>query len=212
VASAQKNHPTVGRVAGGAIIEAEARGEIVCKGAIRFMLREPDYVTARLIAKAINLRYPESAVSLDAGTVQVFVPPDLCTNVVCFVSDLGMLEVTPEGPAKVVINERTGTLVAGHHVKVSTVALTHGNLAIVTNQTPIASQPAPFGRGKTVVLPRAQIGVEEQGGTVRVMEETMTVGDLARALNALGASPRDLIVIFQVLKQAGALHADLVVM
>jgi flagellar P-ring protein precursor FlgI len=211
VASAQKNHPTVGRIPGGAIIEREARGEVLCKGQIRLMLREPDYYTSRAIACAINERYPDCAFSLDAGSVQVFVPSPLCANVVAFVGDIGLLEVTPDTTARVVINERTGTVVAGQNVKVSAVAVTHGNLAIVTNNTPVASQPNPFARGKTVVLPRAQIGVTEQGGPVRVMEPAMTVGDLARALNALGAAPRDLILIFQALKQAGALHAELVI-
>src|SRR5947209_1953403 len=174
VASAQKNHPTVGRIPGGAIIEREARGEVLCNGQIRMMLREPDYNTSRAIARAINERFPDSAVSLDAGSVQVFVPSPLCANVVCFVGDIGVLEVMPDTTAKVVINERTGTIVAGQQVKVSAVAVTHGNLAIVTNNEPIASQPAPFSKGKTVVLPRAQLGVTEQGGPVRVMEQTMT--------------------------------------
>jgi flagellar P-ring protein FlgI len=92
------------------------------------------------------------------------------------------------------------------------VAVTHGNLAIVTNNTPVASQPQPFSNGKTVVLPRAQLGVVEQGGVVRVMEQTMTVGELARVLNAVGASPRDLILILQALQKVGALHAELVKM
>src|SRR5205085_10904767 len=127
-------------------------------------------------------------------------------------SDIMMLEITPDSPARVVINERTGTIVAGHNVKVSTVAITHGNLAIVTSNEPVASQPLPFSQGKTKILPRAQLGVTEQGNIVRVIEEAMTVSDLARALNALGASPRDMIVIFQALKRLGALHAELVFM
>lgn len=211
VASAQKNHPTVARIPSGAIIEREAHGEVVCNGQIRVLLREPDFYTSRAIALAINQRYPDSAVSVDAGTVQVFVPSRLCAHIVSFIGDIGLLEVTPDTTAKVVINERTGTIVAGQQVKVSAVAVTHANLAIVTNNVPVASQPNPFARGKTVVLPRAQIGVTEQGAPVHVMEPTMTVGDLARALNALGAAPRDLILIFQGLKQAGALHAELVI-
>ena len=133
-------------------------------------------------------------------------------NVVTFISEFGLLEITPDTPSRVVINERTGTIVAGHNVKISTVAVTHGNLAIVTTNEPIVSQPNSFSRGKTKVLQRGQVGVTEQGNIVRVLEENMTVGDLARALNALGASPRDLIVIFQALKRLGALHAELVFM
>ncbi len=209
-AGAQKNHPTAGRIAGGAIVEREVRGEVLCNGQIRLLLRQPDYTTSRAIAKAINDRYPNSAVTLDAGTVQVFVPKGMCPNVVTFVSDIFMLEVVPDIPARVVINERTGTIVAGHQVKIAAVAVAHGNLAIVTNNEPVASQPLPFARGKTVVLPRSTVGVTEQGGAVQVLPPTVTVADLARALNALWATPRDLITIFHALKEAGALHAELV--
>jgi flagellar P-ring protein precursor FlgI len=211
-ASAQKNHPTVGRIANGPIVVREARGKVCCNGQLKILLREPDYDTARAIAKVINGKYLGSAFTVDAGTVHIFVPGEQCINLVSFISDILMLEITPETPARVVINERTGTIVAGHHVKISAVAVTHGNLAIVTSNEPIVSQPLPFSRGKTKVLPRAQLGVTEQANSVRVLEETMTVSDLARALNALGAAPRDLIVIFQALKKLGALHAELVFM
>jgi flagellar P-ring protein FlgI len=210
-ASAQKNHPTVGRMAGGAIVEQEARGQILCNGQLRLLLREPDYATARAIALAINASFPNSAVTIDAGSVQVFVPKTQINTLVSFVSDIGMLEVTPDVPARVVINERTGTIVAGEQVKIGSVALAHGNLAIVTSNEPIASQPLPFSKGKTVVLPRGQVGVTEQAGAVQLLPRSVTVAELARALNALGATPRDLITIFQMLKQAGALHAELVI-
>jgi flagellar P-ring protein FlgI len=211
-AAAQKNHPTVGRIAGGATIECEARGQIVRHGQIRLMLREPDPVTARAIAKVINQRYDDIAITVDAGTVQVFVPEEQAPKFVSFIGDLGLLEVKPDITARVVINERTGTIVAGEQVKIGTVALTHGNLAIVTSNTPIVSQPNPFGRGKTVVVQQPSVGVTEQKGSLHVIDKAVTVAELARALNALGATPRDLIIIFQALKQAGALHADLVVM
>jgi flagellar P-ring protein precursor FlgI len=211
-ASAQKNHPTVGRIANGPIVVREARSNVMCNGRVKLLLRDPDYSTARAIAKVINERFSGAAFTVDSGTVHIFVPPEQCVNYVSFLSDIGLLEITPDTPARVVINERTGTIVAGHQVKISTVALTHGNLAIVTNNEPIVSQPEPYSRGRTKVLPRAQLGVTEQGNSVRVMEETITVGDLARALNAIGAAPRDLIVIFQALKKLGALHAELVFM
>jgi len=133
-------------------------------------------------------------------------------NLVTFISEIGMLQVSPDTPARVVINSRTGTIVAGHNVKVATVALTHGNLSVVVNNEPVASQPLPFARGKTVILPRAQLGVTEQSNSVHVLEKTVTVGELARALNALGASPRDLITIFEALDRLGALHAQLIQM
>jgi len=121
------------------------------------------------------------------------------------------MEVTPDSPARVVINERTGTIVAGEQVKVSTVAISSGNLAIIKEEAPQVSQPAPLSGGETVVVPRTRVGVTEQASAVRVLDRTVTVGKLARALNALGASPRDLISIFQALKSAGALHAELMI-
>ena len=212
LASAQKNHPTVGRVPGGAIVEREARGEIVCDGAIRLLLRDPDYTTSCAIAKVINQKFPNTAVTVDAGSVQVFVPHKPLTEVICFASEIGQLEVTPDIPARVVINERTGTIVAGKDVQIDTVAVAHGNLAILTSDEPFASQPPPFSGGTTAILPRPRLGVTEQGGNLRVLERTTTVADLARAMNALGVTPRDMIAIFQALKQAGALHAELVIM
>ena len=176
------------------------------------LLRNPDYNTARSIAKAIGEKFPGAAFTVDAGTVLVIIPNDRSTNIVSFVSDIGMIEVTPDTPARIVINERTGTIVAGHNVKVPTVAVTNGNLAIVTSNEPQVSQPNPFSRGKTVTVPRGQIGIVEQPHSMAVIEQTMTVGELAGALNKLGAAPRDLIAIFQALKKLGALHAELVFM
>src|SRR5207245_9463256 len=109
----------------------------------------PEFDTARVIARVISDKSSGSAVAVDAGTVHVFVPSERCTNLVSFISDIITLEITPDSPARVVINERTGTVVAGHHVKISTVALTRGNLAIVTSNEPIVSQPLPFSKGKT---------------------------------------------------------------
>ena len=203
-AAAQKNHPTVGRISGGATIECEARGQVVRHGQIRLMLRDPDPVTAA-IAKVINQRYEDIAITVDSGTVQVFVPENQAPKFVSFIGDLGLLEVKPDITARVVINERTGTIVAGEQVKIGTVALTHGNLAIVTSNAPIVSQPNAFGRGKTVVVQQPSVGVTEQKGSLHVIDKAVTVAELARALNALGATPRDLIIIFQALKQAGRL-------
>jgi flagellar P-ring protein precursor FlgI len=211
-ATVSKNHPTVGRIPGGATVECEARGHILTDGQIRLLLREHDFNTARAIAKAINRRFNDSAIAVDPGTVQVFVPDDFEHQLVAFMGDIGVLEVNPDTTARVIINERTGTVVAGDNVKVGRVAVTHGNLAISTSREADASQPAPFSRGKTTVLPRTQVGVAESGGPVQVLEPALTVSELARALNALGATPRDLITIFQLLKASGALHAELVVL
>jgi flagellar P-ring protein precursor FlgI len=211
-ASATKNHPNVGRIPAGAFVEREVPGEIYCRGQVHLLLRDPDYLTARCIMDAVGKRFPYSAVAVNAGAVHVFVPPERRGDLVAFVSEIGVLEVCIDMQARVVINERTGTIVAGEKVKLSTMAIAHGNLAIITSEEPEVSQPNPFGRGRTVVVPRTNLGVSEQPGALNVVNRTITVADLARALNALGVSPRDLIAIFQAIKQAGGLHAELVIM
>jgi flagellar P-ring protein FlgI len=211
-AKVQKNHPTAGRITAGGIVEKEALGEVICKGQFRLLLRQPDYNTARLIAKAINTRFPGFALALDAAAVAVMIPPDFCNNPMAFVSEVGLLTISPDCPAKVVINERTGTVVAGDQVKISATAVAHGNLSIVVNETPEVSQPEAFSRGRTAILPRTQIDASEGRNRLIVVPQTVTVAELARALNSLGVVPRDLISIFQALKEAGALHAELIIM
>jgi flagellar P-ring protein precursor FlgI len=203
----QRNHPTVGRIIGGALVEKEALGEVVCKGKCRFLLKDPDLNTARLIAKAMNELSPGCAHPHDAGAVLVCIPPAHLGNPVAFLSELGLQEIRPDTTARVVINERTGTVVVGSEVKLATTAIAHGNLTIVVTETPVVSQPAPFAGGVTAVVPRTTIGVSEQRNQLNVVPRSVTVAELARALNALGVSPRDLIAIFQALKQSGALHA-----
>jgi len=210
-ASAQKNYVSVARIPGGALVEHEARGEVLCKGRVHLLLKNADYATARSVAAVINQWMPGHALPLDAGTIEVVVPPEARSHAVSFLSDLGNLEVLTDAPARVVINERTGTVVAGENVKIATVAIAHGNLAIVTREAPQVSQPNGFSQGRTVVVPRTQIGVTEQPAQLYIAPQTVTVADLARALNALGVSPRDLISIFQAIKQAGALQAELVI-
>lgn len=210
-ASAQKNYVSVARIPGGAMVEHEARGEVMYRGRVHLLLKNPDYATARSIAAIVNEWAPGHALPLDAGTVEVEVPHQLRPQIVSFLSDMGNLEVLTDSPARVVINERTGTVVAGENVKIATIAIAHGNLAIVAREAPQVSQPNGFSQGRTVVVPRTQIGVTEQAASMYIAPQTVTVADLARALNALGVSPRDLISIFQAIKQAGALQAELVI-
>jgi flagellar P-ring protein precursor FlgI len=210
-ASAQQNHPNVGRIPGGGIVEAEARGEILCRGSIRFLLKKPDYYTASAISNAVNKIVPHAAFILDPGTVEILVPRERVVDVVAFAGELGLLEVVPDSEARVVINERTGTIVAGENVKIGTIAIAHGNLTIVTSEEPQVSQPAPFSKGVTTVVPRTNVAVSEQGASFNLLPRSTTVGDLAKAMNALGVTPRDLIAIFQAIKQTGALHAELVI-
>jgi flagellar P-ring protein precursor FlgI len=211
-AKAQKNHPTVGRIVNGGIVEKEALGAVDLGGFARLLLKHADYHTAQAIAKSINANHAGAAAVIDAGTVRVTRPKNFDGDLGEFISSISLMEVMPDVPARVVINERTGTVVAGERVRISTVAIAHGNLTITTAEEPQVSQPLPFSDGETTVVDRTRVDVQEQGGALQVIEQSVTVAELARALNALGVTPRDLISIFQALKQAGALHAELVIM
>jgi flagellar P-ring protein precursor FlgI len=215
-ASVQKNHLNVGRIPNGAMVEREALGTFFHAGHARLLLKDPDFNTARMLAKVINERFPTSAIAQDAGAVVICLPPERAANPVAFVGELGLYEITPDAPARVVINERTGTVVAGENVTISPAAVAHGNLVIVAAETPMVSQPnAPFfgnAAGITTVVPRTQLDVTEEKPRLNVLPRATTVAEVARALNALGVSPRDLIAIFQALKEAGALHAELIIM
>lgn len=209
-ANIQVNQVNTGSISGGAIVEKEAPGQFLCDGKAQLLLRDHDFNTARLIARAINDRYPQTAVAVDGGAVTVFPPTDPRKTPVQFLAEIGLIEIRPDTPARVVINERTGTVVAGENVVITTAVVTHGNLSITTTESPFAIQPNPFGGGVTAVVPRTQVGAVEQRARTVVVPKTTTVADLARAMNALGATPRDLIAIFKGLKEAGALHAEVI--
>ena len=232
----QQNHPTNGRIPAGAIVEREALGEIDQGGMIRLLLRDADSSTASLITQAINARHPDSAITVDPGTVQVRIPPRCRRAVAEFASELGQIKVMPDTPARVVINERTGTVIVGHNVRISSVAIAHGSLVIKPNVAPAPGAgpggltplpgdpnafPEPLGPGSggrdriddilEALRPRpVQIPGLQGPAALLEVEQTFTVSELARVLNALGVSPRDLIAIFQALKESGAMHAELV--
>lgn len=232
VPGGQQNHPTNARIPGGAIVEKEALGEIDQGGFIRLLLRDADSATASVIATAINQRFPDSAMTLDAGTVQVRVPPRFQRNVAEFTAEIGQLKVMPDSPARVVINERTGTVIVGHKVRISSVAIAHGSLVIKPSNAPAPAAPgglmplqtdpnsladslAPKDGSRDKIddilealRPRPAPPMQGPSALLEV-EQTYTVAELARVLNALGVSPRDLIAIFQALKESGAMHAEL---
>jgi flagellar P-ring protein precursor FlgI len=163
------------------------------------------------MTQAINgLFYDQVATAQDAGTVQVKVPMAYLGNIVGLVAMIEKLEVQPDLTAKVVINERTGTVVMGENVRISTIAIAHGNLSIMIKESPQVSQPLPFSKGgQTVVTPSTDIAVSEGEKKLMVMPSGTSIGQVVNALNALGVTPRDLIAIFQAIKAAGALQADL---
>jgi flagellar P-ring protein precursor FlgI len=208
-ASVQKNHPTAGRITNGAIVTREVCTTLVKDGAIRLMLREPDYETASRMVNVINQWSPSTCRALDPATVELALGPSQRNDLMGFIAQVGALKVQPDVRAKVVINERTGTIVVGENVRLSHVLITHANLAIFTKESPEVSQPAPFSKGETTVVPRTDVNAVEENRPIHEIKETITVGDLAEALNALGVAPRDLGVIFQQLRDSGALHADL---
>jgi flagellar P-ring protein precursor FlgI len=210
-ASVQKNFLTVGRIPAGAVIEREVAYDFSRKGSLTLMLRNPDFTTATRVAEAVNSRFPGAAAhASDPGTVHVNPAGDYAGDIVRFATIVESLEVHPDVAAKVVINERTGTVVMGQDVRISTVAVAHGNLSIQISEGTQISQPAPFSRqGRTAVAPETDLAVEEGSNQLMLMDAGATIGEVVRALNALGVTPRDLIAILQAIKAAGALQARL---
>ncbi len=209
----QKNFPTVGRVIGGATIEREIQSDFNHKKFLSLALHSPDFTTAFRIAEAINKSLNDSvARTPDAGTIEVKVSDKYSERIVELVTLIEGLNVVTDTPAKVVVNERTGTVVMGENVRISTIAIAHGNLSIQIKESADVSQPLPFSQGETVVTPETDIAIKEGNSRLILVESGVSIGELVRALNALGVSPRDLIAIFQALKAAGALHAQLEIM
>ena len=211
-ATVQKNHPTVGIISNGAIVEREIPSSFVQAGRLSFSLHEPDFTSASRMADAINQAFPEAAASArDAATVDLKLPPEYVGRDVSFLADVGAVTVTPDTQARVVINERTGTIVATSSVGLSQVAISHGSLTITIASTVGVSQPGAFSNGTTVTAPTTQTDVKETKGKFIVIPEISSVERLASALNALGVSTREMMSIFQTLKTAGALQAELII-
>ena len=207
----QKNFPTVGRVVGGALVENEIHSDFNQKDSLTLALHDPDFTTASRVAQAINRAfYSQLARTENAGSIHVSVPENYLGNTVQFVTMIESLGVTPDMVSKVVVNERTGTVIMGENVRIATIAIAHGNLSIQIDESQQVSQPLPFSRsGRTVVTPESDIVVQEGKNPIFLVESGVSIGELVKALNALGVSPRDLIAIFQALKAAGALQAEL---
>ncbi|MBI5057030.1 MAG: flagellar basal body P-ring protein FlgI [Nitrospirae bacterium] len=210
-ATAQKNHPTAGKIPEGVIIEKEPPFNLGDGNNIRLFLHKADFTTADAVSKKINnVLNGNYAVAVDSSAIKLSVPPDFKSNVVGLITKVETLDVKIDMPAKVIINERTGTIVMGDNVKISPVAIAHGSLTIEIKETPQVSQPLPFApdQAATVTVPRTDIAVKEQKGSL-IEVSGVTLGEIVRALNALGVTPRDLISILQALKASGALKAEL---
>jgi flagellar P-ring protein precursor FlgI len=206
------NHPNVGRVPGGAMVERPAPS-IVPSGQVKLQLHEPDFTTALRVSEAINQRFESSGTPLahaeNSAVVNVKIPPDYANRAVEFVAELESLEVIADRPAKVVINERTGTIVMGKEVRVSPVAIMHGNLTVEIQTVEAVSQPGPLSNGTTAVVPEVKVNAKEEKARSLVLSKGATVEELVRALGAIGSTPRDVIAILQSLHAAGALEAEI---
>ena len=210
-ASVQKNHPTVAQISGGAIVEKEIPSKVVNNHHIDLLLRDPDFTSAARMAVAINEQFANSAEAVDPTTVRVQVPEDLEDHAVDFLARLECIEVTPDTTARVIINERTGTIVATSKIRISACAVSHGELTISIASTPDVSQPNPLSQnGQTTVTQRTETSVNESKGRLIPLEEMPTIEKVAAGLNAIGVTPRDMMSIFQAMKQAGALQAELI--
>ena len=212
-AKAQKNFPTSGRVTGGALVERAVNYNLPDSGELLFQLRATDFTTAARMAEAINGHFGDgTAQSLDSRSVKVRKPAAYTGEMVTFISDLETIDIEPDTPARIVVNERTGTIVMGQDVRISTVAVSHGNLNLIISESIQVSQPNPLAAGATVAAPTTTINTVEEEGNLVVMQMGVNIGEVAKALNAIGATPRDLIAIFQAIKAAGALQGELVIL
>jgi flagellar P-ring protein precursor FlgI len=211
--SVQVNHLTVGRVPGGALVQEARAWTPPAGGVLRFALHEADFVSAGRVARAINQELGSMAAKVvDAGSVAVAVPAEYQQSLPDLIARLEPLSVELDVTARVVINERTGTVVMGGDVRLGPAAVAHGNLSVRIATQYEVSQPAPLAQGNTTVVPQTQVDVEEGEAQLVTLDAGATLADVVRALNVLGVSPRDIIAVMQALKAAGALHAELVIL
>ena len=206
--------PTNGRVPNGAMIEREMAFKMNDMRSLRLSLRNPDFTTSKRIASAINdFMGADTAEPTDPATVTLQIPAKYTGNMIRLVTEIEQLKVEPDQTARVVVDERSGIIVMGRDVRVSTVAIAQGNLTVTITEQPQVSQPAPLSQGQTVVVPRTGVRVDTgDGNKLALVKEGVTLRELVDGLNALGIGPRDLISILQAIKTAGALQADIEVM
>jgi len=215
-ADSRKNIATTGNIPQGALIEKEIPVHIFHENSITLSLHDSDFTTSLRLMEIINAIFPDSAQAVSAAEVRITPPQEFRTmdRVTQFISRIGELPITPDAIARVVINERTGTIVAGENVRISTVAVAHGSLTITISEKTEASQPGSFAptSATTKELDRTTIDIEEEEAKLHIIPDGVSISEIARALNVLGVTPRDLMAIFQAIHKAGALHADLIIM
>jgi len=208
-ASASKNVPTVASIPDGAIVERKVPFEFNKQKSVTVNLNVRDFSTTSQVVGKINASFGEqTAKATDISTIKIDIPKEFKGNLIPFMAALENMQVSPENKARVVVDEKTGTVVIGQSVSISPVAIAHGNLNITVQEQPQVSQPAPFSEGETVVVPRTEMQVTEEERQL-MMVEGATINELVEGLNRIGATPRDLISILKALKASGALHAEL---
>jgi flagellar P-ring protein precursor FlgI len=211
--SAQKNHPTVGTLPQGALVERSIPFDLFQSKKVRIVLRKPDFTTMTRVVTALNTRMGKpAAVAIDSAAVEIPLDARGQFDPVALVASLEQVEVEQDIGARVVVNERTGTIIMGEKVSISRVALAHGNLNITIRQENDVSQPNALAAGQTAAVTNTDVSVGEDIKALQMVGGEVTLGDVVQALNSLGATPRDLIAIFTAMKAAGALNAELVVM
>lgn len=208
------NYTLVGRVPNGGRVTNSLPPTKGTERQVLLSLHDPDLTTAQRITDAINIEFGQTSYVLDGGTIRLEIPDSLGDPTIRsrFLSDIGQMEVTPDNRARVIINERTGTIVSGEHVMIEPVAIASGNITINIQSKPVISQPEAFSQGQTVVTSEPTINVSQEKARVVELSGCVQLSEVAEALNRIGAAPRDIIAIFQALKQAGALRAELVIL
>lgn len=208
------NHLTVGRVPSGALVHIASGTPLTATDSVTLALRDPDFVTAARVAQVINREFgPDTALATDPGNVALRVPVSYRSALADFMARVDLLPIETDAEARVVVNERTGTVVVGGAVRIGPAAVAHGNLSVRISTRLEVSQPSPMSRtGETKVVPNQQVDVQEGTAQLVELEQGTTLDSVVRALNALGATPRDIIAIMQALSAAGALTAKIVVM
>jgi len=209
-ASQSVNHPTVGRAPNGATVE-RAAPSIAPKTLVRLQLRQSDFTTSERIVEAVNRKFAAAsppARAENSGLIAVNIPPEFLSRPMEFIAELENIAVEADRPARVVINERTGTVVLGKEVRVAPVAILHGNLTVEVQTVETVSQPNPLAQGTTAVVPQTAVAAKEEKARTVVLKQGATIEELVRALAAIGSTPRDIIAILQSLRSAGALEAE----
>jgi len=212
--SYRKNHTQAGLVSGGGTVKVPLGGHYMQNNTIAWLLNNPDFTTSAEVARSINGSFGSgTAIARNAQRIEVNVPGAFADDPVGFIANMGEIEARSDAVARVVVNERTGTIIVGRNVRLKEAAVAHGNLRVVVSTYYDVSQPSSFSRrGDTVVVPEVNTNVDDREATVLHVPETSTVADVVAVLNDIGASPRDIIAILEALKTAGSLQAELILM